>query len=174
MHFQGQPRLVWLYYGSDSQSELRAFCPCSSLRRVRNRQALRNTSWMTQSSLRTEFLGRRCFNHPNVRVHFLFSVAALQSVGARGTFLENRGFSAADAEQHVSPGDTETGEAWCLLRGGPPFTGREQFLPRGLSVRWMHPTDVSVRVLWLGFSEDRICSTQTSPPRWSRWFCRGL
>lgn len=128
---------------------------------------------MTQSSLRTEFLGRRCFNHPNVRVRFLFSVAVLQSVGARGTFLANRGFGAADAEQHCSPGDMETGEARCLPRGGPPFTGREHFLPQGRGVKPMHPTDASVWALWLGFSEDRICRTQTSPPCWSRRFCRG-
>lgn len=115
--------MVWLCYCSDSRLEVSAFCPCSSLCRVGNRQALKNTSGMTQSSLRAEFCGRRCFNHPNLRVRFLFSMAAPQSVGDRGIFLKNCGFGAADAERHVRPGDAETGEGLPSLSGSASFPG---------------------------------------------------
>ena len=115
--------MLWLCCCSDSRSEVSAFCPCSSLCRAGNRQALKNTSWMSQSSLRTEFCGRRCFNHPNVRVRFLVPVAAPQSAGDRGIFLKNRGFGAADAEWHVRPGDVETGEGLPSPAGSASCSG---------------------------------------------------
>lgn len=163
---QGQRRLVWLCCCSDSRSEVSAFCPCSSLCRAGNRQALKNTSWMSQSSLRTEFCGRRCFNHPNVRVHFLFPVAAPQSAGDRGIFLKNHGFGAADAERHVRPGDAETGEGLPSPAGSPSCSGDAV---SGRCIPLMCPCG---RCGW-AYLRTVICRTQASPPRWSRQFCRG-